>query len=68
MVRMKIGLHLYAFNIFPKINCSSRFRTLDRSAIRSLALWHTKVGTVFRAFIPLDLCLKCAATFDLDVD
>ncbi|WP_273758658.1 hypothetical protein [Bartonella sp. AU55XJBT] len=41
---------------------------LDKSTMRSLALWHAKAGTVFRAFIPLNLCLKYAVAFDLDVD
>ncbi|UNF28688.1 hypothetical protein MNL13_05545 [Bartonella krasnovii] len=54
---MKIVLHLYAFNIFQKLTGLPVLAiTLDRSAMRLLALWHIKVGTMFRAFIPLNLC------------
>ncbi|CAK02059.1 hypothetical protein predicted by Glimmer/Critica [Bartonella tribocorum CIP 105476] len=56
---MKIGLHLYAFNIFPKLGSFPILEImLDRYAISSLALWHIKEGTVFKAFIQLNMSLK----------
>lgn len=59
MVKMKIGLHLYAFNIFPKLGSFPILEImLDRYAISSLALWHIKEGTVFKAFIQLNMSLK----------
>ncbi len=56
MVKMEIGLHLYAFNILLKLGSFPVLELcLQRYAIGLFALWHTKAGIVFRDFIQLNI-------------